>query len=110
MVSLVIASSWIAHLVPDNVARFLGHFNVGVNSAKLFQETNDPIAQKLSWVHGARIIYLVVATALHMGIISAIWTPVTHSEYVQMKPVNFPLLAEFSSNISVGIAVNFVMG
>lgn len=110
MLSLLFASSWLAHLLPARMANFLIHFNVSANSAKLFQESTDPLAQKLSWVHGARIVYLLVATALHMGVISAIWTPVTHSEYVQMKQVNFPLLAEFSSNISVGIGVNFVLG
>lgn len=110
MISLVFASSWIVNLLPAGMARFLYHFNVSVNSGKLFQESTDPIAQKLSWVHGGRIIYLILATAMHMGVISAIWTPVTHAEYVQMKQVNFPLLHEFSSNISVGIGVNFVLG
>lgn len=110
MVSLVLASSWLSWALPPAAQRFLLHFNAGVNSTKLVSESADPIARKLSWVNGARVIYLFMATGFHVGVISAIWTPATHVEYGHMKIPDIPLLPEFASNMSVGISINFVIG
>lgn len=87
----------------------LSHFDVGNNTMKLFVETNNPLVKRLAWIHGARTFYLLLAIGFHC-VMGAVWTASAHVKFTNTKAIDFPLLNEFSSNMTVGISVNFVIG
>jgi peptidoglycan/LPS O-acetylase OafA/YrhL len=109
MISNTILSSLLVNLGPASLQSSLVHFDVVKNTRKLLVETSDPLAKRLSWIHGARIFYLTLAICFHV-VMGAIWTPYTHVKFTNTKPIDFPLLNEFSANMTVGISVNFVIG
>lgn len=45
---------------------FLDYFSVSKNTGKLFSETNDPLAKKMSFFHGIRFYYQLVAISAHI--------------------------------------------
>lgn len=90
---------------------FLCHFDIVSNTQKLYSPTSDPLARRLTWVHGARILYLMLAISFHLTLLATLWTPETQSKYIFSKySVNFPLWSEFFSNMTIGISVNFTIG
>lgn len=104
--SLIIISHGPSWLIP-----FVSHFDLASNTRKLTAQTSDPLAAKLIWVHGARVLYLILAMSFHMTTIAALWTPHTHSRYVFSKySLKFPLWSEFFANMTIGISVNFTIG
>ena len=109
MISTTIVSTIVVNFGSSSVHSSLIHFDILNNTSKLLVETSDPIAKRLSWIHGARVFYLVLAISFHV-VLGAIWTPYTHVKFTNTKPIDFPLLNEFSANMTVGIAVNFVIG
>jgi hypothetical protein len=106
---LTLFSRPLSQVCPAACQSLLSHLDIGINSSKLFVESSDRLSKKLSWIHGARTFYLLVAIGFHC-VMGAVWTVSAHVKFMNTKPIDFPLLNEFSANMSVGISVNFVLG
>lgn len=109
LIFVTLFSRALSRIVPSRIGTGLSYFDIGSNSSKLFVDTSDPVAKRLAWIHGARTFYLLLAISFHC-VMGAVWTASAHVKFVNAKPIDFPLLNEFSANMTVGISVNFVIG
>ncbi|KAI1293780.1 hypothetical protein HDE_06527 [Halotydeus destructor] len=50
----------------EHESSFLDYFNVTKNTEKLYAESSDPLSKRLSFFHGTRFYYQLVAISAHM--------------------------------------------
>ena len=106
-IAIVICGVYIAFVIFANVVcrwfehrgTFCDHFDVVTNTEKLYSETKDPLAQRISFFHGIRFFYQVAVISAHVcdiqPFLSAIYRKFLVHSYIVEKVLICLIVAVF---------------
>lgn len=82
VIVLVMFATWLSHYYPDNLPRFLEHWDATRNTQTIFEDyDNDKEKERWSFALGENVWHLALIYSMHICFLSGITTPQSHCKY-----------------------------